>query len=401
LRGACLVIVPRERIMNLQRFVEYGKTQKVTVAILPPSYLHTLPVDSLPHLRTLITAGESPQIHDVKQWRKKVTYINAYGPTESSICTTYYKVQPDDDLDTPIPAGKPLQNFDVYVVDKNNQRMPIGIVGEIIVGGAYLAQGYWKKDELTKQSFVSHPFKEGMRLYRTGDYGYWRADGELVFVGRRDDQVKIRGYRVELREVEKNISAFDSVTETVVMQHKRNNGNSDLIGYVVSSQKVEWEQLRMYLRKTLPDYMIPSLWVALDEIPLLPNRKVDHSQLPLPAKDTFCTAEIVHAETDMEQQILAVWKTVLGIDDLGVTQRFFEYGGDSIRAIQIVSQLKDVGLELDVRDLFQYQTVRELAHYLKQCSPASFTAKQKQYTSPGMSRVKMSAEEFESIFDDE
>ncbi len=359
-QGACLVIAGPEQIRDTARFAEYLQDKNVTVATLPPSYVAELHPDDLSPLRLLVTAGEPARVADAIALSRNLRYVNAYGPTETTICATYHEVDPSCEYGSSIPIGRPVDNFEVLILDENKCLLPIGVPGEIYVGGAGLARGYFDRESLTRESFVAHPFREGERLYRTGDMGQWLSNGEIEYLGRNDHQVKIRGHRIECGEIEYQLLKHPSVEQAVVAARPGNNGNTELSGYFVARQKVDLSDLKGRLSGILPDYMIPSYWIQLESLPLLPNGKVDRNALPDPIDGT-AQRPIDAPTNDTEADLLTVWKEVLGRQDIGIHDRFFELGGDSIKAIQVVSRLRNLNYGLEVQDLFQAPSVHGLA----------------------------------------
>ena len=288
---------------------------------------------------------------------------NLYGPTETTIYSGAVRVTGSAG---PVPIGPPLANTRFYVVDQFMNPVPIGIYGELLIGGAGLAHGYLGRPDLTAEKFVPDPFGSdpGARLYRTGDLVRYLEDGNLEFGGRLDHQVKVRGFRIELGEVEAALSRHDSVRSAVVVAREVRPGEQRLIAYVVGNESTptpgEW---RTFLIQRLPEYMIPSLFVSLDELPLLPNGKVNRHALPVPdASRPELRKAFVAPENPTQARLVEIWMNVLGIDRVGIHDDFFELGGDSILATRLVSRIRRIfGVELQLRELFWKSTVFELA----------------------------------------
>jgi amino acid adenylation domain-containing protein len=290
---------------------------------------------------------------------------NMYGPTETTIWSAVNSVESGK----AVLIGHPIANTQFYVVDKNLQPVPVGVPGELLIGGAGLARGYWKRPELTAEKFIANPFRAGVesRLYRTGDLVRYGEDGTLEFQGRIDQQVKIRGFRIELGEIESVLRSQAGVREAVVVV--REEGSKRLVAYVVLAGEpaCTTAELRDILKQTLPDYMVPAAWVALPSLPLTPNGKVDRKALPLPGADAVAVSSIAYAtpDSETEQKIAAIWQDVLGIAKVGRDNNFFDLGGHSLLLMKVQSQLrKAFSKDITMVDLFRYTTVRALGKYL-------------------------------------
>ncbi|GHG32198.1 MULTISPECIES: non-ribosomal peptide synthetase [Amycolatopsis] len=301
------------------------------------------------------TGGDVVPAAAVRQVRDAcpgLTVVDGYGPTETTTFASRFFVAPEDAVPDAMPIGRPLDNMAAYVLDEGLRPVPPGVTGELFIAGAGVSRGYLGRAGLTAERFVANPFRTpGERMYRTGDVVRWTGDGVLEFVGRADDQVKIRGFRIELGEIETALSAHPDVTEAVVVARDRR-----LVAYVVTAGKPD---LRAWLQRDLPDYMVPSAFVTLDALPLSANGKVDRQALPEPAAEPV--AGYVPPRTETERVLAEVWADVLGVPGVGVEDNFFELGGDSILSIQVVSRARRHGLALTPRDLFAHQTVAALA----------------------------------------
>ncbi|HEU0147318.1 MAG TPA: condensation domain-containing protein, partial [Bradyrhizobium sp.] len=290
--------------------------------------------------------------------------FNAYGPTESSVCTTMFRCG-----DSKPPIGHPLPNTRTYVLDVRMQPVPVGVAGELYIGGAGLARGYLLRPGLTAERFLPNPFTPGERLYRTGDLVRWRADGELDYLGRLDTQVKLRGFRIELGEIEAALLAQDSIAQAVVVAREEGAAKR-LVAYVVPHQNDSPDvgELRRALQQTLPDYMVPAAIMRLDHLPLTPNGKLDRNALPVP--DRHRDADHQPPRNPVETVLAGLFAEVLGIDRVGIHDNFFELGGDSIQSIQVVSRARAAGVAITPKQIFQYQTVATLAQVADQSQTA-------------------------------
>jgi non-ribosomal peptide synthase protein (TIGR01720 family) len=287
--------------------------------------------------------------------------FDLYGPSEDTTYSTCALRRKQG----PATIGHPIAETQVYVLDRQRTPVPVGVTGELYIGGIGLARGYWKRPDLTAEKFLPNPFgpQPGSRLYRTGDLVRYRPDGSLEFLGRIDHQIKLRGFRIELGEVEAHLLRHPEVLETVVLLREDLPGEKRLVAYVVPQQDSTpgSDALRRYLSEQLPDYMVPSVCVCLPALPLTPNGKVDRRALPAPEKDLQRERAYVPPHTEAEASLARIWADVLRVDRVGVHNNFFELGGDSILGLQVISRAKQADLALTPRQLFQHQTIAELA----------------------------------------
>jgi amino acid adenylation domain-containing protein len=358
LTGATLVMAPREELLPGPGLLETLRRGRVTVATLPPSVLAMLPPDDLPELRTVVSAGEAVDAATVERWSGGRAFVNAYGPTEVTVCATSAACEADGR----VPAiGRALENVRVYVLDAAGRPAPVGVPGELYVGGVGVARGYLGRPGLTAERFVPDPFSAdaGGRLYRTGDRVRWSARGELEFLGRVDAQVKVRGFRIEPGEIEGALRRSEGVADCVVVVRENVPGETRLVAYVVGD--VEADELREHLRRSLPEHMVPAAFVVLEALPLTPNGKVDRKALPAPEYAADAD-RYVAPRTPVEEVLAGIWAEVLRLERVGVEESFFELGGHSLLATRVVSRVRDVfAIELPLRALFEGPTVAELA----------------------------------------
>jgi amino acid adenylation domain-containing protein/non-ribosomal peptide synthase protein (TIGR01720 family) len=353
LAGARLCIGDPEDGIPGPAFVQLLQDKRVTHATLPPSVLQVWDESALPALKTVVSAGSACTRSIAERWGANRRFINAYGPTEGTVCATLQVYEGEPAL----TIGRPIDNVEAYVLDTTHQLVPIGVVGELYIGGEGLARGYWKRPGLTADRFIAHPFKAGKRLYRTGDRVRYREDGTLDFLGRIDQQVNIRGYRIELGEIEAVLHAHPSIREAVVRAVEE-SGKTRLVAYVIGDG--EERMWREHAQAQLPGYMVPSAFVAMDSFPLSTNGKIDRDRLPIP--DKFRTKRTYVAPRDEREQLLAsIWEQVLGVKPVGIHDDFVESGGDSILSIQVVSRANQAGYTLMPKQLFEYRTIAELA----------------------------------------
>ncbi len=362
---ATLHLVERDVLASGDQLVNTLADQKITTITLPPSVLAVWPEDArLPDLKTIITAGEKCPAELVKRWQPGRQFVNAYGPTETTVCASIYETSAQEENDPPI--GKNLGNFELYVLDGNLELLPIGVPGELCVGGVGLARGYLKRPALTAEKFIPHPFSKnhGERLYRTGDLVRRLADGNIEFLGRIDQQVKLRGFRIELGEIENAIrDKLPQTKDVLVMVRGEKESEKKLTAYIVAGNELDVPALRSDLGKVLPDYMIPAAFMQLDKMPLTPNGKIDRKALPEPGHDrSQLSHEYVAPRNEHEKTVAAIIGELLNIELVGVHDNFFELGGHSLLATKFVSRARDeLSVELPLRALFENPTVEGVA----------------------------------------
>jgi amino acid adenylation domain-containing protein/non-ribosomal peptide synthase protein (TIGR01720 family) len=291
--------------------------------------------------------------------------INEYGPTEATVGCSVYSFKLSDNIKnvpSAIPIGKPISNTTLYILNEQGDQQPVGVKGELYIGGEGVARGYLNNADLTSEKFIVDPFKTGGRLYRTGDSARWLADGNIEYLGRQDDQVKIRGYRIELGEIESVLLQNPEVTQAVVLARADKQGTKRLTAYVVMDENAyDKQQLQQYLQERLPEYMVPRIWVRMENLPLTINGKINKKALP-EADVSELIAEIqVLPRNQTEEQLVAIWQELLGLDQIGIYDNFFELGGDSILTIQVVSRARKYGIEIQPKDIFYHQVIARLA----------------------------------------
>ncbi|MGO4966553.1 lichenysin non-ribosomal peptide synthetase LicA [Bacillus paralicheniformis] len=355
--GAELHIIDESIRMDITRLNQYFEENKITITFLPTQLCEQFMELDNQSLRVLLTGGDKLK----RIAKRSYTLVNNYGPTENTVVATSTAIDPDKGM---LSIGKPIANTRAYVLGQNNEVQPVGVAGELCIAGRGLARGYLNKPEETAKRFTEDPFVPGERMYRTGDAVKWLEDGRLEYIGRIDQQVKIRGFRIELSEIEVQLARLSEVQEAVVTDIEDACGNKALCGYVVANEQLDTESLARKLAQTLPDYMVPSFWVQLKELPVTANGKVDRRALPQPDVEAQ-TAEYKAPLTETEQLLADIWQEVLGIDRIGITDNFFALGGDSIKGIQMASRLQQHGWKLEMKDLFQHPTIGELSAYVQ------------------------------------
>ncbi|HEX8183978.1 MAG TPA: amino acid adenylation domain-containing protein, partial [Blastocatellia bacterium] len=370
--GAALVIARQGGQYDIDYLADLIARHKVTVIDVVPTLLDALldhsRVKDLLCLRQVncggeaLQAGLSKRAHDLLPG---IHLINMYGPTEATITATSYSCSAGSDQRS-VPVGKPVANTRVYLLDEDLQPVPVGAVGEICIGGKSLASGYLNQPGLTAERFLPDPFSDeaGARLYRSGDLGRYLEGGEIEFRGRADQQVKLRGYRIELGEIEAHLIRHPAVKAAVAAVAEDTARESRLVCYVALKQDAATtaSELRDWLKKELPAYMVPAIIVMLEEMPLSASGKIDRKRLPAPGLNRQAVEQpYVEPQSEAERELVKIWEEVLGIERIGVRDSFFELGGDSILSIQVVARARQAGLEITPKNLFEHQTISDLA----------------------------------------
>ncbi|MBW4428108.1 MAG: amino acid adenylation domain-containing protein [Nostoc desertorum CM1-VF14] len=373
--GGTLILRTESMMKSIATFIEESRENEITIWDLPTAYWHLLISEivqenlSLPtSLRLVILGGERVLPERVKLWQEYVgnypQLVNSYGPTEATVVSTLYYL-PEATVDkSEISIGKPINNVQVYILDRYLEPLPVGVPGELHIGGLGIARGYLNRPELTAEKFIDNPFRIGEKLYKTGDLVRYKADGNLEFLGRIDSQVKIRGFRIELTEIEATLNQYPLVRQAVVVAREENLGHKQLVAYLLCDrQQITLENIRHYLKQKLPAYMVPSVFIFLDNIPITPSGKVDYWALPIPEKTLSDSnaQNFTPPTSETEKQLAAIWAEVLRLEKVSIHDNFFELGGDSIISIQMISKANQMGLQLIPKQIFQYQTIAELA----------------------------------------
>ncbi|WP_261376908.1 non-ribosomal peptide synthetase [Flavobacterium anhuiense] len=366
LNGSKLVLIPKEIILDTENLLGFIDSQKITHFHTTPSMLSSLPVRTdLKSLRRVVVGGEICGKDLMKVWNEAYSFYNKYGPTETTVTSTISFYEKGNCGDKEISIGTPIANTQVYILDSEMNLLPVGVVGELCIGGAGVARGYLNREELTAERFIANPFAAGERIYKTGDLARWLPDGNIEYIGRKDNQVKIRGYRIELGEIENALSLVAGISQCCVLAKEDASGNKRLVGYVVSEEKLDRTYLQDQLKSSLPEYMVPMIWVELDQMPLTSNGKLDRKSLPEPESSDLSTKEYVAPRTETEEQLAAIWQNLLGIEKVGIHDNFFELGGHSLLATRLVSMVrKELSVELSIRDVFEYTSIEALSGHV-------------------------------------
>ncbi|MCP4216967.1 MAG: amino acid adenylation domain-containing protein, partial [bacterium] len=360
--GGKVVMANDEVLRNIELLKKLIIERNVTVISCSPLLLNELnrfaPVGD--KLRIVISGGDVLRGEYISNFLKQAAVYNTYGPTEATVCGTYHQCTAEDGV--AVPIGKPIANYKVYVLDSNENPLPLGIPGELCIAGKGVARGYLKREELTNEKFVENPFDPGQRMYKTGDLARWMPGGRVEFLRRIDNQVNIRGFRIELGEIENRMLRHGDIKETAVVDREDDLGNKTLCAYIVTENDMELSpiDIRKYLADQLPEYMLPSFIVRMGRLPLNTSGKVDKKALPEPEGLIMRESEYVPPQDEIEEKMAEIWSDVLGIENVSVHENFFASGGDSIKAIQVAGRLQRYRLKMDVKDLFQNPTIRTL-----------------------------------------
>ncbi|MEO1561265.1 MAG: amino acid adenylation domain-containing protein, partial [Cyanobacteria bacterium J06632_19] len=362
-KGATIVFATASELMpgdDLKRTLQQFDITHVT---LPPSALAVLPTSEFPQLSNIIVAGEACPVELAKKWSVGRRFLNAYGPSESTVCSTVSLLNKDIEK---ITIGRPISNIKIYILDSHLQPVPIGVPGELYIGGDGLARGYLNRPELTSEKFIQNPFENSpsQRLYKTGDLAQYLPDGNIEFLGRIDNQVKVRGFRIELGEIEAVLNSHPQVQQGVVITTSDVGSNKRLIGYVVCKESLTNQELRDFIKQKLPEYMVPSIFVFLDTLPLTPNGKVDRKALQATDTDIYeieRETEYIAPRNHTEETIANIFGEVVKVQNVGIHDDFFSLGGNSLLATQLISRLKVAfDLEIPLGLIFESPTVAQL-----------------------------------------
>jgi amino acid adenylation domain-containing protein len=378
--GGTLVLRPAGLAVSIQDFHPFINRENLTILNLPTPYweqwiseIEQRQLQMPASLRLVVVGSDSVAAEHFSRWKRIAPHIrwcNAYGTTEATITATIYEPE-GDETPTAIPIGRPISNTQAYILDGKRQLVPIGVPGEIYIGGVEVARGYLDCPDVERERFIPDPFsgKAGARLNRTGDLGRWRSDGNIEFIGRHDNQVKIRGFRIELGEIESALLQIPWIKAATVVAREDSPGVKRLVAYVVPDENEPhlFSKLQKALQAKLPAYMMPSAFVRLDALPLLPSGKVDRKSLPNPGVfRPELDQEFVPANDSLEEKLVSIWRQVLGVDRVGVNDNFFSLGGHSLLAVRLFAEIEKLtGWNVPLLTLFESPTIRQLADVIR------------------------------------
>nr|WP_225737551.1 non-ribosomal peptide synthetase [Dyella acidiphila] len=381
LHGARVLLIDQADLLEPGRLLQALVAGQTTVAFLTVSlfnqYADVL-APIMPQFRHLLIGGEAVDARTVRRVLAATPpqrLVNAYGPTETTTLATSHAIESVADTAVSIPIGRPIANTHIYILDRHGEPVPIGVSGEIYIGGPGVARGYWNRPELTAERFPRDPFVNDAqaRMYKTGDLGRWLPDGTIEYLGRNDFQVKIRGFRIELGEIEAKLAQQAQVRDAVVIAREDVPGDKRLVAYLTmqDGQSLSAAALRDALAQELPGYMLPSAFVQLEQLPLTPNGKLDRKALPVPDQQAVATRAYEAPIGEVEQTIAEIWQALLGLERVGRNDHFFQLGGHSLLAVQMIARLrKALGVEVTLRDLFVHACLQDLAQAAAQAAGA-------------------------------
>jgi len=364
--GCKVTLLNNDEVKNLSIIKKYIKEKNITHLHGVPSLIGTI-MESISDgearsLKVITVGGDKVAPNLIKTCSvRNIELVNEYGPTENTVISTIFRNMADH---SSIRIGKPVYDTKIYILDKDDNLCPVGVTGELCVSGGRLARGYLNRPELTSEKFVCSPFEKGQIMYRTGDLARWCEDGNIDFVGRKDYQVKIRGFRIELEEIEARLSEYSWVKQAAVIDREYENSVKYLCAYFVSDKKITVNELVDYLSEKLPEYMIPSYFMQIPQMPLTSNGKIDRKALPLMEGKANTGAEFVAPRNDIESKIAEIWEDVLGIKGIGVYDNFFRIGGDSLKAIRAASILSEK-FNTSINDIYKFQSIEQLASQIE------------------------------------
>ncbi|WBW95744.1 non-ribosomal peptide synthetase [Oceanirhabdus sp. W0125-5] len=366
IKGAQIHIIDNELRFNVDKLSKYYNEKNITISFLPTQICEDFINIKTGSLRFLLTGGDKLNYFKSNEYQ----LVNNYGPTEATVVTTSYFV---DEVVNNIPIGKPVNNSKVYIINTEHKLLPVGVTGELCIAGEVLARGYLNKPELTEQKFIKNPFENGQRMYKTGDLARWLPDGNIEFLGRKDKQVKIRGFRIELAEIESRLVQFRDIRDAIVISREKEGKDKYLCAYLVSNEIIDNTKIRDYLKESLPEYMIPSFFVNIDNIPLTINGKVDKKALPEPNINELIISKYEAPRNKVEKILVSIWCDVLEIKKVGINDNFFDIGGHSLKATTVISKIhKKLDIEVPLNVLFMKPTIKEISNYIQKSNEKKY-----------------------------
>ncbi|MEF2965787.1 amino acid adenylation domain-containing protein [Paenibacillus sp. M1] len=373
LTGATLHIFTDKEIYDYREFENYINKHQVTVLTLPPNYIENLNPDRINTLRLLIAAGSKSTYQLVQKWTDKFRYVNAYGPSEVTVCATTWEFDMKYCESRIIPIGKPIPNTRVYILDNNKKPLPPMIKGEIYISGAGLAKGYLHNETLTRDRFLPDLYADQDYMYRTGDVGRWLPDGNIEFIGRNDNQVKMRGYRIELEEIENQLINYYNIKEAIVLIKEVNESNMLCALVTTPNDTFQEDEVKRYLANNLPEYMIPQIIIRVEELPQNSSGKIDRKS-SMEVLNNYSFDNIFDDfENDTEEKITNICKEILEINKMGPNSDFFKLGGQSLKAIMLVTRIKkEFRIDLPITQIFTLKTPRSIANYMNELQEINY-----------------------------
>ncbi|WP_434284402.1 amino acid adenylation domain-containing protein, partial [Clostridium botulinum] len=408
LNGHSLYIVDEDTRRDGKKLLDYYEENEIQVSDGTPMHIKMMLNNKVLFeqyklkIKEYIIGGEELNLNIIKEFCKSFTgesksYINnVYGPTECCVDSSIYVIDCEkvNNIEI-IPIGKPMANYKLYIIDKYNKLLSIGVPGELCISGDGVARGYLNNLELTELKFIDNPFEPGTKMYKTRDLARWLPDGNIEFLGRIDNQVKIRGFRIELGEIENRLLQYESVKEAAVVVKEKKDKEKYVCGYVVSEKNLEELDLKSHLKETLPEYMVPAYFVELEKMPLTANGKLDRRALPEPNLDESLV-EYEAPRNKVEETLAKIWSEILGVEKIGISDNFFDLGGHSLKATILMSKIhKELNKEVPLKELFKSPTIKDLSKYIESAEENLYSkiekVEEKEYyeTSPAQKRMYM------------
>lgn len=371
--GGSVSICTKAEVLDITLLTHKITDEQITVVSASPLLINELnKVVRKNSVHTYISGGDVLKWEYINNIIDYSNVYNTYGPTETTVCAAYHKCSKED-LNNPIPIGKPIANYKIFVFDDAGKLCPAGVVGEICVGGIGVSKGYLGNAPLTEEKFVINPYVGNELVYKTGDLGRWTSKGEIEYMGRRDNQVNIRGYRIETQEIEQQLLKHTAVNDTAVIDLENEQGERVLAAYIITNADIKVSHLKEHLLKFLPEYMVPSYFVPLESLPVTPNGKLERKSLPCPQDNMLMNEDYEEARNDNELKLIEIWKEILCIDKIGINDNFFELGGHSLKLTIMISRIhKELGVELKLSEVFSLQTIKEISEHIGRSTESEF-----------------------------
>jgi tyrocidine synthetase-3 len=373
--GACLTLLDKDLLVDMDKLENFIIEKKITHFHTVPKILEILQATVYPDLRRVISGGDKCSTALAEKWGRKYDFYNEYGPTETTVTSIEFRYSGLVKINGILPIGRPIANTQLFILDKNLDLCPIGVIGELYIGGKGLAREYLNRPELTAEKFIQNPFRSNERFYKSGDLAKWLPDGNVAFIGRNDSQVKIRGFRIELGEIENILQRYPDIENAVAKIITNKNKENEIAVYITSPQELNRNNLKNYLAEKLPAFMLPSYYIQLERMPLTSSGKIDKNKLPDPAALQLRSEnEYLAPVNEIENELVLMWQKIVGKEKIGTRDNFFESGGHSLSITRLIGQIhKELNVKLEVKDLFKNATIKEQAILIEQAQKIIYT----------------------------